>query len=67
MECLKRHGIGKIIQKKHINHYEASGNLALAINVMLNDDVKLVNIGKYFHLYADDIALVAPSFYCLKK
>ena len=38
--------IGKIIQKKNINHYEASGNLALALNALQKDGVRLVNIGK---------------------
>ena len=46
MECLKGHSIGKLIQKKRINFYEATGNLALALQVMLNDDIKLINIGE---------------------
>ena len=47
MECLKGRPIGKIIQKKKLNHYEASGNLALALNSMAEDKVRLVNIGKW--------------------
>ena len=37
--------IGRIIEKKNLNHYEASVNLALALSVMQRDGVRLVNIG----------------------
>ena len=30
-----------------MNHYEASGNIALALRAIENDGVKLVNIGKF--------------------
>ena len=32
---------------KELNHYEASGNLALALETMEKDGVRLVNIGQY--------------------
>lgn len=46
VECLQERKIGKIIQKKKLNHYEASGNLALALRELDKDNVRLVNIGK---------------------
>ena len=46
MESLKGGRIGKIIQKKKIHDIEASSNLALALEVMKKDGVRLVNIGK---------------------
>ena len=44
-EVLVGRKIGKIIVKKNLNHYEASGNLALALQAMKDDGVRLVNIG----------------------
>ena len=46
MEVLKGKGIGRVIQKKKPNHYEASANLSLALDSMRADGIKLVNIGK---------------------
>ncbi|ELT88714.1 hypothetical protein CAPTEDRAFT_118724 [Capitella teleta] len=50
MEVLQGGRIGRVINKKNVNHYEASGNLALAMEAMKKDGVRLVNIG------AEDIA-----------
>jgi hypothetical protein len=46
MEVLKGRKIGRVINKKNLNHYEAAGNLALAMEAMKSDDVRLVNIGQ---------------------
>lgn len=45
MEVLQGGRIGRVINKKNVNHYEASGNLALAMEAMKKDGVRLVNIG----------------------
>jgi len=42
--------MGKVINKKKMNHYECSGNIALALQTLQQDGVRLVNIG------AEDIA-----------
>ena len=39
---------GKVIEKKKLREYEARGNIALALEAMQRDDIKLVNIGKPF-------------------
>lgn len=46
MEVLKGGKIGRIVQKKKIHEAEASSNLALALQAMAQDKVRLVNIGK---------------------
>lgn len=50
MNVLKGKSIGKII-KNPINHYAASGNIALAFQAMTQDGVKLVNIGLFSKNY----------------
>lgn len=47
METLKGKRIGKIIEKKNLREYEARGNIALALQTMREDDIKLVNIGEW--------------------
>ncbi|KAI0234474.1 Filamin-C [Lamellibrachia satsuma] len=45
VENLVDRSIGKVITKKNLNFYEASGNIALALNAIKEAGVRLVNIG----------------------
>ena len=46
MKVLRNEDVGKVRVKKRMSQIEASGNLALALQAMKQDGVKLVNIGK---------------------
>jgi len=46
VENLVGRPIGKVITKKNLNFYEASGNIALALNAIKEAGVRLVNIGR---------------------
>lgn len=45
MESVKGGRIGRVIRKNRLSHIESSGNLALAMQIMKADGIKLVNIG----------------------
>ena len=47
VENLVGRPIGRVITKKNLNFYEASGNIALALNAIKEAGVRLVNIGRY--------------------
>ena len=78
MEVLKGRGIGRVIVKKRLNHYEGAGNLALALQAMKADGVRLVNIGTVHkielapprppttrHSQLHDEVRVNPEMHCL--
>lgn len=69
MEVLKGHKIGRVINKANVNHYEASGNLALALDAMKKDDVRLVNIGQLSFrmvcIYIMDMIMVIVEIFFL--
>ena len=46
VETLVDRPIGRVITKKNLNFYQASGNIAIALEAIKQSGVRLVNIGK---------------------
>ena len=46
VETLVGRPIGRVITKKNLNFYQASGNIAIALEAIKHSGVRLVNIGK---------------------
>ena len=63
MSVLRNKEILRVKTKRRMSQIEASGNLALALNAMKQDGVKLVNIGKRtstcMYKYVEDTLLTS--------